>query len=552
MPVAARPWSIERWVQPVIAATIVFFVLASGSIESWIPWARRLRWVALLVLLVLALAWAWQQRGARVAVAAFALAGVFLALAAVSISWSAAPRETVARAAAFGVVLLAAAALAWATSGRPAAAERVLDAVVAGAALVAAGGLLVLLFRHDRAVQAATAILPARYQGLGGGPNTATMLLAVALPAAAHVALDAGTKLRRSLGWIVAVGLLASIVASGSRGALVAGCAGLAAWAAFREQSVRRALAGVGVVGALFAVSVVASHIPNPNPNVAAPEVAADPNPPPVKAVAPYADAGLVLRLQDDVGHPPPGVGVDDPGRTLTSSSGRTEAWTGALRQAADRPLLGFGFGTEEKVFVDRFVGFNSGVPENSYVGLALELGAIGLVLFLAMAAALLVPAVRARLVGPARSRPHGCLRRRARRRTRARRVPVVSLCRGEQRHRCALDLRVSPRRPPPSTRCRKTKLRWARGRASSCSTSTTGPASRRPRTCSRSSARRSRRSSTSPSSRAWSPAQSRPAAARRAASTSSASARPRTTGASSRSARPTTSRTSASRCGRG
>ena len=402
MPVAARPWSIERAVQPAIAATIVFFVLASGSIQSWIPAARRLRWAALLVLVVLALVWAWQHRGSRVAVAAFIGAGIFVALSAVSIGWSADPRETLGRAAAFGVVLLAAAALAWAANGRPAAAERVLDAVVAGAALVAAGGLLVLLFRYDRAVQAATPSLPARYQGLGGGPNTATMLLAVALPAAAHVALDGASTLRRALGWVVSLGLLASIVASGSRGALVGGFAGLAVFAALRETTVRRAAAGVAAVVVLFVACVGLAAIPDPAPpGTQVAGVPADPAPAAVSAVPPYVDANNLLRLQDDVGHPPPGVGAVDPGRTLTGSSGRREAWAGALRQAADRPLLGYGFGTEESVFVDRYVGFNSGVPENSYVGLALELGAVGLVVFLGLAALLLVPALRERSSDP-------------------------------------------------------------------------------------------------------------------------------------------------------
>jgi hypothetical protein len=403
VPVAARLLSIERAVPPVIAATILFFVLASGSIQSWIPLARRLRWLALFVLVVLAVVWAWQRRGPRVAVAlpVFAAAGAFVVLSVLSVGWSAAPRETVARAVAFAVVLLAAGALGWAARGRPEAAGRVLEAVVAGAALVALGGLLVLLFRHDRAVQAATTSLPTRYQGLGGGPNTATMLLAVALPAAAHVALDAGSTLRRALGWLVTFGLLASIVASGSRGALAAGFAGLAAWAALREPAARRALVSLGAVAALAVVCVAVSSLPDPDPSAPTAEVPADPNPPPVRAVPPFVDANMVLRLQDDVGHPPSGVGVEDTGRTLTGSSGRTEAWAGALRQAASRLLLGYGFGTEEKVFVDRYVGFNSGVPENSYVGLALQLGALGLVVFLGLVAALLVPAVRARSSDP-------------------------------------------------------------------------------------------------------------------------------------------------------
>jgi hypothetical protein len=396
VPVAARLRTIQSAVQAAIATTIVFAVLASGSIESWIPPARRLRWLALAALVALALVWAWQRRTARLPATGLAAAGALLAVSFVSAAWSADPERTIARAVAFSLVLVAAAALAWAAAGRPRAADAVLDAVVAGAALVAIGGLLVLLFRYERAVAPATTTSPARYQGLGGGPNTATMLLAVALPAAAHVALDSAPPLRRTVGWLVAAGLLASIVASGSRGALVAAFGGVLVYALRRAPTSRQALAGAAITVVLFAAAAAAAALPDrAPPGTTAAEVAADPNPPPVEAVPPFVDANLVLRLQDDVGRPPPGTAAtEDPGRTLTGSSGRDEAWLGAMEQAGQRPLLGYGFGTEGKVFVDRYVGFNSGVPENSYLGLVLQLGVVGLALFVALAVVLFMPAV--------------------------------------------------------------------------------------------------------------------------------------------------------------
>ena len=86
--------------------------------------------------------------------------------------------------------------------------------------------------------------------------------------------------------------------------------------------------------------------------------------------------------------------------QTQTSlASGRVEAWKGVLDQARDRPLAGYGFGTEERVFVDRYVGFNSGVPENSYVGLVLQLGALGLAAFVALAVVLLARLRNVRLL---------------------------------------------------------------------------------------------------------------------------------------------------------
>ena len=102
-------------------------------------------------------------------------------------------------------------------------------------------------------------------------------------------------------------------------------------------------------------------------------------------------------RLQDEVGHP--GIGVADTRRHvrgLLGSSGRTEAWMGAFDQALKRPLAGHGFGTEDKVFVDRYVFFNSGVPENSYLGLFLQLGLAGVLAFCLLVATLIAPVLAA------------------------------------------------------------------------------------------------------------------------------------------------------------
>ena len=68
---------------------------------------------------------------------------------------------------------------------------------------------------------------------------------------------------------------------------------------------------------------------------------------------------------------------------------------TGALGLAADRPIVGYGFGTEDRTFVDRYVFFNSNVPENSYIGILLQLGLVGLLLLLALSAVLVWPSLR-------------------------------------------------------------------------------------------------------------------------------------------------------------
>jgi O-antigen ligase len=97
-----------------------------------------------------------------------------------------------------------------------------------------------------------------------------------------------------------------------------------------------------------------------------------------------------------------PGGGQPTLRRTFFGSSGRVDAWTGALHQALERPLLGFGFGTEADVFVDRYYYFVGGRPENAYIGLALQLGLIGLVSFVALLGALAAAGVRA-VRGPRR-----------------------------------------------------------------------------------------------------------------------------------------------------
>ena len=115
----------------------------------------------------------------------------------------------------------------------------------------------------------------------------------------------------------------------------------------------------------------------------------------PASAAAPAAAAGaaaaavntrglnadLRLRLEDELGHPPLGGYRPPVARTLFGSSGRAQAWVGGVRQAARRPLLGYGFGTEDKVFVDRFYAFEGNFVENSYVGTFLQLGAAGVAL---------------------------------------------------------------------------------------------------------------------------------------------------------------------------
>jgi O-antigen ligase len=391
---AFRRPTIERALQLATVVLVVSTLLAAGSIIDWMPVARRLRWVALLGLVAVALVYA-ARRSARLPVAPLVLAAAFSGLTVASVGWSATQRLTLGRSVAFGLVLLAAAAMALGAAGRPEAVERLLTGVLAAAVVVALGGLLVLAFRYDRAVQAATTVSPARYQGLGGGPNMAPMIFAVASPLAAQLAVF-GARRGRWLGAGALALLSGSIAFSGSRGAITAAFVGLAVFALAAPARRRLLLAATA---ALLGVTLLAVQIRSPSATNPPQPTGVDPAPAEVTPRPGYVDANkLGPRLQDEVGHP--GIGVADTRRRvrgLLGSSGRTEAWDGALDQAFERPLLGHAFGTEDRVFVDRYVFFNSGVPENSYIGLLLQLGVVGLVLFVLVAVALLVRTFRVR-----------------------------------------------------------------------------------------------------------------------------------------------------------
>jgi O-Antigen ligase len=390
-----RRTTLERAIQLALAATILTALVSAGSIVGWQDPARKLRWVALFLLVGLAVLYALRRRGRITVRTAHVVGGALLSLAVVSALWSAEPRLTVGRAGAFALVLIAAAALSYGASDRDDAVEAILHGVLLGAAAVAVGGLLVLAFRHDRAVQAASTVAPARYQGLGGGPNMAAMVMAIAAPLALHVTVAARARLVRGLGAATLALLLGSIAVSGSRGAFAAAFVGLGVYALLAATG-RRRLVLVGVALGLVAATLAVSQVPSPAASNPPEPTGQDPAPAQVTPAPGYLDANLQgPRLQDDIGHP--GVGVADTTRrerNLTGSSGRTEAWRGAAHLAAERPVVGFGFGTEDRTFVDRYVFFNSNNPENSYIGMALQLGIVGLVLFAGLAAALLVPAL--------------------------------------------------------------------------------------------------------------------------------------------------------------
>jgi O-antigen ligase len=328
---------------------------------------------------------AWRGSRLRPVPAPLVALGGFLVLAVVSVLWSARTHSTEKRALAFVALVLVATGLAAATAARPEAVRRVLEALVVAAAIVALLGLYVLWVSKDQAVQSASLQYPARYRGMGQNPNTVPLLLAPVLPLALWLWTQTRSRAGRAL--LAAAVLLfdGSIVASGSRGALVAALAGTAVWLVTLPRSWRVRVALLAAAAAVFVADVAITQIPKP----LSPSAASQQRSGPHRVVR---NAEFLLPLEDELGRP--GKNAPPIRRTLFGTSGRAQAWDGALHQIAHRPVAGYGFGTEAEVFADRYYGFDSTVPENSYLGVALQLGVVGLVAFLAVLAALAWAAV--------------------------------------------------------------------------------------------------------------------------------------------------------------
>jgi O-antigen ligase len=366
-------------------------MLAAGNVYPWnLPVGRIVRWAALALLAAAALGYALTRtrpRGKRIGAAPL-LAAALVALAFASVLWSPDASLTLGRATTLLTLFVAGWALAYGSEGRHEAIGQILLGLLAGAVAVAIGGLLNLWAEPDRALVPATTGSPARYNGLGGNPNTTAMLLAVALPLAAWAVAEA----RSAWGKATAVGAFVlldlSMTASGSRGAILAAFVGLLALVpAFAADRRGRALLAIGAT-ALLAANLALTEIP---PNADRDPVGLPPEFGDTRPISPL-DLEAKLPLQSEIGFPTTAPRGE---RELLQTSGRAEAWRGALQQASERPVLGYGFGTEEHVFVDRWYVFLSDRIENSFLAALLQLGVVGLAALGALLAVVVVAGLR-------------------------------------------------------------------------------------------------------------------------------------------------------------
>jgi O-antigen ligase len=345
--------ALERLAPAALAATVVAFACGSSVVGRILLYGRPVRWICLAVLLAVALAYGLARRTRRRPPAFMYPLATLGALAVVSAGWSVAPRLTFERGATFAALLAAGGGLYLGAARNTEAVRLLLLGLMAGATAVALAGLVVLAVAYSDAVQPATYEYPARFRGLGQNPDTMALLFAAAVAPAVFFAVRARSRGVR-LAFLAVIALFAgSISLAGSRSALLGGLVGalVAILAAADRWRLRLALAAVACC--VFGVSVAISQIPQAKR-------------------APTA----AIAAQAAPSH-----------RTLFTSGGRTAAWRGAIHQAIDRPILGYGFGTEAEVFVNRWASFASELPENSYIGASLQLGAVGLALLLAAAA---------------------------------------------------------------------------------------------------------------------------------------------------------------------
>jgi hypothetical protein len=136
----------------------------------------------------------------------------------------------------------------------------------------------------------------------------------------------------------------------------------------------RRVAVAIGAT-ALFVLAIVGTQLPQPAPE----------NPPLYETFGQtpklaQRDLNSGLPLESEFGFPGENVETGDT-RTLFFSSGRLQAWELAVGQGLDRPLAGYGFGTEDETFVDRSYLFVSQAVENSFIGVFLQVGLVGVVL---------------------------------------------------------------------------------------------------------------------------------------------------------------------------
>jgi hypothetical protein len=409
---------LEQLFAVLLALTIVLVAAGSAWRKDVKADASGLRWLSLLALCGVSVLLA-VECCRRAAVTALEHQGALLGssllgLCFVSTAWSVDPRLTFERAASVAMVVVITVAAGFSAARRPELVMLAVRAILVAIGILIVASLVLLLVDSSAALQPSIV----RFRGVEENPDTLPLLAAYGLPLAAWRVVSGNATAERYAAGIGGIAVLIVLGASGSRGGLLAALVGLLVFAgSVLGMRVRTAAVGAAVVfvllGTLAITPFVArlpgaqgydhrraftSSAPGAPLTTTTATIPAATTVPTATATTPAATTTVSTALsrkealligfypypmQDELGRPATGV-FSPPARNLLSSSGRLTAWAGAIHQADQRPLLGFGFGTEDRVFIDRYFNFAGARPENSFVGLYLQLGIAGVVVLVA------------------------------------------------------------------------------------------------------------------------------------------------------------------------
>src|SRR4051794_2533531 len=360
---------LAEWAIPFgVACMVIAFAAGSAAYPHLKHYALDIRWIVLLVVCGAAVfdafrrLWPTRSLPPRGVLAFGALAGSFLALAVVSTAWSVAPRLTFERAGTIAILFLLGAALATSTANDTAARVRLFQGLAAGAVAVGLLGVGVLVFDYDASAIQASSTSAWRYRGFTENPNTIAILAGASLPILAALAICARSG-RRQAGWLAgSLVLVGSIVASESRGGLLAAFAGTLVVTVFGVRGLRRQLVAVTALVLVFGGGLAMRQAVQPPPPTFASQIAppqplppvqptgnrkppktkpqtgttkpkptkpkpgAHQQPKPAPLVRPKVRTALLPQEQDEIGHP-----ALSKQATTTVGSGRIAAWEGAL-----------------------------------------------------------------------------------------------------------------------------------------------------------------------------------------------------------------------------
>jgi hypothetical protein len=357
-------------------AVVLAALIASNSGVTWLkPPFLTARWaalgcVALLLVGELRRTTAQERRW-------LALLGIVPLVCFLSLAWSVDARLTFERAATFAALLWVAAGYGLEWRREPRDLQSFFDAVSVLAVVVVAVSVLEGLVTDD-------AFYAGQFRGLFENPNGIGLFLGLTYP------FVAGTLERRAGRWRLPAQLayLAACVATATDARARAGLGVLVIVAigfALSTPRRRNALWAVAAI-AVAAASTLA---------IAGGSLGSPTRPTTVTSTGHHSGGAK----QPSGGGGSTATGPAPPTQTRFSrlTGGRSEAWGATGRLIGDRPALGYGFGTGDRIFAlhpdqARFTFFQGADPSQAYLRLYLELGVLAL--------ALLVPLLGAGVLG--------------------------------------------------------------------------------------------------------------------------------------------------------